>query len=140
LKCRSDDEFDRLCRGVRQYYINENGPLADVEGIHVVRSFFDKAIKNNDPIQIVRAYTAETGFYNRLNQDLSQLPTHWSGSKHERNIASIMIFHPVFQTFSFIGETHRGMNISLEDLNEYVVNSVFMNKTFLSTSKRKNTS
>jgi hypothetical protein len=29
------------------------------------------------------------------------------------------------------------MNISLEDLNEYVVDSVFMNKTFLSTSKEK---
>jgi hypothetical protein len=137
LKCRSDEEFDRLCRGIRRYYINENGPLADVEDIKLVRSFFDKAIKNNDPMEVVRAYTAETGFYNRLNQDLSQLPTHWSGIKHERNIASIMIFHPVFQNFSFTGETYRGMNISLEDLNEYVVDSVFMNKTFLSTSKAK---
>jgi hypothetical protein len=39
LKCRSDEEFDRLCRGIRQYYINENGPLADIEGIKLISSF-----------------------------------------------------------------------------------------------------
>ncbi|CAF2812470.1 unnamed protein product [Rotaria sp. Silwood2] len=98
-------------------------------------SFNRETIKNNDPTQVVRAYTAETGFYHRVNTDLAQLPTHWSGSKHERNIASIMIFHPVFQGFSFTGETYRGMIMLLEDLQDYVVDTVFMNKTFLSTSK-----
>ncbi|CAF1271906.1 unnamed protein product [Rotaria sordida] len=86
-KCRNDEEFDRLCRGIQQYYINENGPLADVEPIESVRLFIDTAIKNNDPTQVVRAYTAETGFYNRVNTDLAQIPAHWSGTKHERNIA-----------------------------------------------------
>jgi hypothetical protein len=137
LQCRSDQEFDRLCRGIQQYYINENGPLADVKRIEVVRYFIDKAIEENDPTQIVHAYTAETGFYRQLNMDLSQMPTHWSGIKHERNIASILMFHPVFQGFSFTGETYRGMTMSLEDLKEYVVDSVFMNKTFLSTSKER---
>jgi hypothetical protein len=136
-KCESDEEFNRLCRGIQQHYINENGPLAEVKHIELVRLFIDEAIENNDPKEIVRAYTAETGFYRRLNSDLSQMPTHWSGTKHERNIASIMIFHPVFQGFSFTGETYRGMSMSLKDLNEYIVDSVFMNKTFLSTSKER---
>ena len=91
----------------------------------------------NDPTEIVRAYTAETGFYTRLNEDLAQMPKHWSGIRHERNIASIMLFHPVFQSYSFTGETYRGMNMSSKDLEEYVVDSVFMNKTFLSTSKER---
>ncbi|CAF1496566.1 unnamed protein product [Rotaria sp. Silwood1] len=136
-KCQNDEEFDRLCRGIQQYYINENGPLADVKHIESVRLFIDTAIKNNDPTQVVRAYTAESGFYHRVNTDLAQMPTHWSGTKHERNIASIMLFHPVFQSFSFTGETYRGMIMSLEDLQDYVVDSVFMNKTFLSTSKER---
>ncbi|CAF0833924.1 unnamed protein product [Adineta steineri] len=137
LECGSDEDFQRLCRGIQQHYINEKGPLADVEGIKEIRLFFDEAIKENDPTQIVRAYTAPTEFYTRLNKDMSQLPTHWSGRKHERNIASIMMFHPVFQTLSFTGETYRGMIMSLDDLKEYVVDSVFMNKTFLSTSKER---
>ncbi|CAF1197971.1 unnamed protein product [Rotaria sordida] len=136
-KCQNDEEFDRLCRGIQQYYINENGPLADVKHIESVRLFIDTAIKNNDPTQVVRAYTAETGFYHRVNTDLAQIPTHWSGTKHERNIASIMVFHPVLQGFSFTGETYRGMSMSLEDLKDYVIDSIFMNKTFLSTSKER---
>ncbi len=111
--------------------------MADLEDIEKVRSFIDKAIKENDPTYIVRAYTAETGFYRRLNEDLSQMPTHWSGIKHERNIASILMFHPVFQGYSFTGETYRGMTMSLKDFKEYVIDSVFMNKTFLSTSKER---
>ncbi|CAM4919098.1 unnamed protein product [Rotaria socialis] len=136
-KCQTDEEFDRLCRGIRQYYINENGPLTDVKHIEEVRLFIDEAIEHKDPTQVVRAYTAETGFYRRVNMDLSQMPTHWSGTKHERNLASIMMFHPVFQSFGFTGETYRGMSMSLQDLKQYAVNSVFMNKTFLSTSKQR---
>src|SRR5690606_15049856 len=111
---------NRLCRGIRQHYIGENGPLANVKDIDTVREYFDKAIEDNDPELVVRAYTVETGFYSRLNQDLSQLPTHWSGSKHERNYASILIFHPYFKDYSFTGETYRGMIVSSNDLNEYV--------------------
>ena len=137
MKCETDEEFERLCRGIQQHYVNEGGPLTDVDGIDEIRQYVDRAIKKNDPTQIVRAYTAETDFYRRLNEDLAQMPTHWSGIKHERSIASIMLFHPVFQSYSFIGETHRGMSMSSNDLEEYVVDSVFMNKTFLSTSKER---
>lgn len=136
-KCETGEEFNRLCRGIRRQYINEDGPLADVKHIEVVREFFDKALENNDPKMVVRAYSAETGFYRRVNTDLSQMPTHWSGTKHERNLASIMIFHPVFQNFSYTGESYRGMTMSSEDLKKYVVDTIFMNKTFLSTSKQK---
>lgn len=136
LQCGSDGDFDRLCRGIQQYYINKDSPLANVDGIEQIRVFIGKAIQENDPTQVVRAYTAETGFYKRLNEDLPQLPTHWPGSKHERNIASIMMFHHVFEDCSFTGETYRGMTVSLEDLNLYVIDSIFMNKTFLSTSQK----
>ena len=135
FKCHTNEEFDRLCRGIRQYYVNEDGPLAKEKDIGSARLLIDKAIRENDPTQVVRAYTAQTGFYTRLNTDLAQMPTHWSGIKHERNVASIMIFHPVFQKYSFTGETYRGMIMSQTDLNEYVIGSIFMNKTFLSTSK-----
>ncbi|UJR07999.1 hypothetical protein I4U23_012278 [Adineta vaga] len=135
MKCRNDEEFQRLCHGIRQQYINENGPLANVKLIDAIRLYFDKALRNNDPEEVVRAYTAETGFYTRLNEDLSQMPTHWSGTKHERSIVSILLFHPELQQYKYTGETHRGMIMSSEDLKEYVVGTVFMNKTFLSTSK-----
>ncbi|CAF4790379.1 unnamed protein product, partial [Rotaria sp. Silwood2] len=137
LSCRTDEEFNRLCQGIRQYYINENGPLANEKNIDVVREFIDDAIKTNDPKLVIRAYTAETGFYRRVNKDLSQLPTHWSGTKHERNLASIMIFHPALQRLSFTGQTYRGMTMPSEELKKYIVNALFMNKTFQSTSKER---
>ena len=137
LKCETEEEFKRLCRGIQQHYVNEGGPLTNVKGIGKIRRYVDRAIEKNDPTQIVRAYTAATDFYPRLNVDMAEMPTHWSGIKHERSIASIMLFHPVFQSYSFTGRTFRGMNVSLKDLQEYVVDSIFMNKTFLSTSKER---
>nr|ACD54615.1 unknown [Adineta vaga] len=89
----------------------------------------------NDPEEVVRAYTAETGFYTRLNEDLSQMPTHWSGTKHERSIVSILLFHPELQQYKYTGETHRGMIMSSEDLNKYTVGTIFMNKSLLSSSE-----
>ena len=47
-KCSSDEEFFRLCRGIRQHYINENGPFAHESEMHEVRSLFDEAIKKNE--------------------------------------------------------------------------------------------
>ncbi|CAF3052171.1 unnamed protein product [Rotaria sp. Silwood2] len=136
-KCNSDEEFQRLCRGIRDKYIHEDGPLNSLDGIEEVRKYIDKAISKNEPKYVARAYTANTGFYNRLNRDLSQLPTKWSGEKQERNFASILLFHRVFKPYAYRGETHRGMTMSLEDLNQYVVDSVFMNKTFLSSSTNR---
>lgn len=133
-KCDTNEEFQRLCRGIRDKYIHEDGALGKLEGIEEVRKFIDKAIQKSDPRYVARAYTANSGFYSKLNRDLSQLPTKWSGEKHERNFASILIFHPVFKPYAYQGETHRGMTMSSADLNQYVVNSLFMNKTFLSSS------
>ncbi|UJR19189.1 hypothetical protein I4U23_022319 [Adineta vaga] len=134
MKCETKAEFRRLCRGIRQDYIGEKGSLEDVEGVSVIRSYFDKAIENNDPTELVRAYTEETGFYGRLNEDLSQMPTHWSGIRHERSFVSILMFHPVFEKYMVTGVTYRGMLISPKDLKKYKVGTVFMNKTVLSSS------
>nr|ACD54640.1 unknown [Adineta vaga] len=128
-RCGTNDEFQRLCHGIRQQYINENGPLANVKLIDAIRLYFDRALQNNDPEEVVRAYTAQTGFYTRLNEDLSQMPTHWSGTKHERSIVSILLFHPELQQYKYTGETHRGMIMSSD------VGTIFMNKSLLSSSK-----
>ncbi|CAF1238290.1 unnamed protein product [Didymodactylos carnosus] len=133
MKCKSDADFNRLATGIQKSYID--GKLADGHKISHIQWLFEQAVKENDPRYVVKAYTAETVFYVRLNTDLAMMEKYWSGDKHERHVASIFTFHPAFEPYQFTGETYRGVKMSDSDLKQYIVGSEFMNKTFLSTSK-----
>ncbi|CAF1337679.1 unnamed protein product [Didymodactylos carnosus] len=132
---KSDADFNRLATGIQKSYID--GKLADAHKISHIQWLFEQAIKENDPRDVVKAYTAETDFYVRLNTDLAMMEKYWSGDKHERHVASIFTFHPAFEPYRFTGGTYHGVKISDSGLKPYIVGSEFMNKTFFSTSKER---
>lgn len=121
-------------------YINQD--LADVQGIDEIKWFFNKAKTEQDPVYILKAYSAETGFYTRLNTQLAvdqltdghEQDNSWWGRHH---ILRIIVGHPRLEKYVFIGMTFRGMNISSNDLAQYNVGTRLMTKSFLSTSKNQ---
>ena len=107
--------------------------MTDIEGYSIIKSYFEKSTTMNDATFLLKAYTAETGFYSRLNVHLAGNAD--EGKEERIFYVGIISYNPTFEKYSFIGIVFRGMRITQEDLHEYSVKSQIMTKSFLSTSK-----
>ncbi|CAF1594474.1 unnamed protein product, partial [Didymodactylos carnosus] len=137
IKYGTNPKFHFLVNFARQYYIDEE--LKDIQGIDQIRYFFDKAEEEQNPVYLLKAYTAETGFYTALNRHLAAAQLEGTGpidsNRGRAYILGIITHHPYFARFNFTGESYRGMKLDEYDLQQYVIGSRIMTKTFLSTSK-----
>ncbi|CAF0795039.1 unnamed protein product [Adineta ricciae] len=131
--------FTRLIVYIKENYLKKD--LQNVEDIGLIKEYFDMAINQRDPVYLLKAYTAETGFYSALNIDLAKI--HLENLTDESNLSrayytGIIAHHPKFETFSFIGTVFRGMMITSDDLKQYKIGTRILTKTFSSTSKQQN--
>jgi len=133
LELFRNSQVDELSEIVKVYYLSTQ--LKDIKGLEQIMYFFKQAIEKRDPGYIIKAYTAETGFYSRLNIDLAGGAV--SGSYERQCIIGMIIHHPAFEKYIFYGQSYRGMGLNEEDLNFYNVGSSIMVKSFLSTTKDK---
>ncbi|CAF1502310.1 unnamed protein product [Rotaria sordida] len=117
--------------------------LRDSKDMNQIKYFLDKACETNDASYLLRAYTAETDFYRRLNIRSAQLNARrghpdpnlylkeWSLAYNAQ-----LIKDPTFQRFHWTGKTYRGMIITEFELQLYNrVGNGIVNHAFLSTSK-----
>ncbi|CAF1233588.1 unnamed protein product [Didymodactylos carnosus] len=122
---------------IRKDYLDKE--LSDMEGIQKIRWFINKAIEENDPVYLLKAYTAETDFYKILNKQLATVhidrPDYRESWQARRRIVYIISCDPDLAQFRFADRTYRGMKLTENDLQQYVVGSRLMNKSFMSTSK-----
>jgi hypothetical protein len=108
----------------------------DVENYQELLGFFEMAVIGNDPRYLLKAYTAETGFYTKLNVDLA---SESDVGKLERQIyIGILAFNVCFDQYRFSGEAYRGMRLTEDDLQEYAMGKKVMTKSFLSATTDKN--
>jgi hypothetical protein len=113
-----------------QNYIEKR--LANTDKIDKIKHFFEKATKEQDPIWIIKAYTAETDFYNILNAEIA---TGASMYQNERKyIIALLSYHPSLDKLSYIGTSYRVMKVSEYDIQKYEINRLSMTKSFLSSS------
>ncbi|CAF1238715.1 unnamed protein product [Adineta ricciae] len=105
----------------------------------LVADFFQAALDTNDPIYLLRAYTAESPFYTELNREMARgnqkevfrkLCKKWTGF-----YTGLIVKNPAFEAYRFSGETYRGMQITPIDLQQYKIGIALANKSFQSTSK-----
>ena len=132
-------QFDKLIVLIKRNYLE--GELHDVDDINTVKKYFDMAIAKKDPIHLVTAYTAETGFYSILNRHLARL--NLENLTDEQNIhrayyTGIIAHHPKFEPFAYKGITYRGMVITEKDMKQYKRGTRILTKTISSTSKQRN--
>ncbi|CAF1322620.1 unnamed protein product [Didymodactylos carnosus] len=131
-----DPKFYQLINYIKQHYIQKD--LKEIDGIDSIKQYFDHAVNERDPLYLIKAYTAETGFYSTLNVNLAQL--HLKNLTTEGNISlayliGIIARHPKFDELSYVGTTYRGMLITGDDLKQYKIGTRILTKTFSSTSK-----
>ncbi|CAF4926333.1 unnamed protein product, partial [Rotaria sp. Silwood2] len=117
--------------------------LRDSQDMSQIKYFLDKARETNDASYLLRAYTAETNFYRRLNVRSAQLNAtrgHPDPNLYLKEWClaynAQLLKDPTFEKFHWTGKTYRGMVIALEEYRLYnrVGNGV-VNHAFLSTSK-----
>ena len=133
-----DPQFCKYITYIKQNYLEKE--LTDIDNIDMIIEYFDKAINEEDPVYLLTAYTAETGFYSTLNIHLAQLQLKNLTAKSNLSRAyyiGILSSHPKFETLSYTGKVFRGMMITAHDFEQYKVGLTILTKTFSSTSKQK---
>ncbi|CAF1482485.1 unnamed protein product [Didymodactylos carnosus] len=121
-----DKMFDRI----QKNYVDK--VLRNSRGIDGIKRYFEVAKREKNPIHIVKAYTAETDFYSLLNIELAGGSS--IGQYERRYILALLMYHPVFEKFSYAGLAYRGMMLTETDVEQYLVGCSLMMKSFLSSS------
>jgi hypothetical protein len=134
-----DPHVDRLIIYIKKNYLDKD--LQHIDDIDTIKEYFDLAIYKNDPTYLLKAYTAETGFYSILNVHLAQLKL--ENLTVKENLArayyiGIVARHPKFERLSYIGVIYRGMMITDDDIKQYKIGTRILTKTFSSSSKKLN--
>jgi len=135
----TDPQFYRLITHIKENYLEKD--LKHVDDIDKIKEYFDTAIQKKDPLYLLIAYTAETGFYSALNVDLTKLRL--ENLTDNENLArayytGIIAHHPNLQRFSYTGTVFRGLMITNDDLKQYKIGTRILTKTFSSASKERN--
>ena len=127
------------------HQISQAPELRACRNMDQIMYFLDKAREENDALHLLRAYTAETDFYRRLNVRSAQVNARfghpdpdlylkeWSLAFNAQLMKDLS-----FKKFHWTGKTYRGMLITKEELSLFSrVGSGVVNRAFLSTSKNR---
>ncbi|CAF1147047.1 unnamed protein product [Didymodactylos carnosus] len=131
-----DPKFYQFIDHIKRHYVEKD--LKEIDGIDTIRYYFDRAIVKRDPLYLITAYTADTGFYSTLNVHLAQLRLENLTAEDNLSRAyliAIIARHPKFDALSYVGTTYRGILITNDDLKQYKIGTRILTKTFSSTSK-----
>lgn len=151
--------YTKLINELEEGYINQllNMPPTFSDNL---KQYMHLARIEQSPLPLIVAFTEEQCFSQRLNADLALLGSDFrfqsshvkqrareNISSHRDNeapkgagqyiYAAIIMNHPVLEQYYCTGQTFRGMNITGKDLGSYVVGSIVLTRSFLSTSKRR---
>ncbi|CAF1178871.1 unnamed protein product [Rotaria sp. Silwood1] len=124
------DSMNKMFEKIEKNYINKG--LANIHGIEIIKRFFQKATKEQDPQWIIKAYTAETDFYTTLNTEIAGGAGMYQSER--RYIIALLSHHPILNNYTFIGPAYRVMRQNHDDLKKYEVDCCLMTKSFLSSS------
>jgi hypothetical protein len=132
-------------------------PFADEKQRNKIKEHLGYVIELEDPLGLVQAYTdPATLFYKLLNHNLADIGSNFrflstqnlfnSGyldneapkGLGQHIFSAIIINHPRFQPYYHTGTFYRGMNVTPDDLKEYVPGNIVMTRSFLSTSEDRN--
>lgn len=133
-----DPHLDRLITYIKQNYIAKD--LRHIEDVKIIHLNFNKAIHEQDPVHLLKAYIAETDFYSALNARLAQIQLDNLTDNENLSLAyyvGILAHHPQFKTLSFIGSVFRGLIISTGELEQHTIGTRILTKIFSSASKRR---
>ncbi|CAF1460450.1 unnamed protein product [Adineta steineri] len=115
----------------------------------ILKQYFTQMEETRDPIYIIKVYTSTTGFHKYYNEYIAQhgidffdpfsvdIHVDYAIIKSLMKTIAIIMYDKTFSKYRYCGKTYRGMLLTQENLEKYIVHSKIMNKSFLSTSKSK---
>lgn len=118
--------------------IRKDKRFQDMRGQKEIDHFLEQTCLTKDPLWLVKAYSAETGFYGTINKALAQGTSDLIRTPLEDFHSYIGCFfrHDSLKPYRYAGQTYRGMKLSQEDFDtNYKENVFFLVKPFTSTSK-----
>lgn len=133
-----DPHLDRLITYIKQNYIDRD--LRHIEDIKIIKLNFNKALHEQDPAYLLKAYIAETGFCPALNARLAQLQLDSLTDNENLSLAyyvGIIAHHAKFETLSFTGTVFRGLIITAAELEQHTKGTRILTKIFSSASKQR---
>ncbi|CAF1471529.1 unnamed protein product [Adineta steineri] len=117
----------------------------------ISKQYFTEMKETHDPVYIIKVYTSTTSFHKYYNAYIAKhgidffdpfsvdIHADYAIIKSLMKTIAIVMYDQNFSKYRYCGKTYRGMLLTEEDLYKYVVHSKIMNKSFLSTSKSKET-
>jgi hypothetical protein len=114
-----------------------------MRGQQEIGHFLEQARRTQDPLWLIKAYSAETGFYGTINKALAQGKSDLIRTPLEgfHSYIGCFFYHDSLKQYRYAGRTYRGMKVSQEDFDtNYKKNAFFLVKPFTSTSKRRDVS
>ena len=141
-----DDEDYPLdhCLNELLKYVKNAKELKDCEGMEQIDYFLQQAARESDLDYLIKAYTAQTQFFQRLNVQLTKHNEIYGYHEYLdwSNYFAAFVFglnlkSQMKRPLGCLGVTYRGMRIRSSELALYEVGEVICNKTFLSTSENR---
>jgi hypothetical protein len=123
-------ETEKMFEKINKNYIDKG--LIYFDGMDNIKRFFRKATEEQDPMWIIKAYTAETEFYKVLNQEIAGGANQYQNER--RYIIALLWHHPKLDSLAYTGLSYRVMQVNYDDLQKYQVDCLLMSKSFLSSS------
>ena len=121
---------ERMFEKIEQNYIRKG--LIDCSKIPEIIHFFEKATRDQDPIWIVKAYTAETDFYNVFNAEYAGGANKFETER--KYIIALLMHHPKLDHLSYTGFSYRVMKVTEHDIDKYQIDSLSKIKSLLSST------
>ncbi|CAF0910341.1 unnamed protein product [Adineta steineri] len=115
----------------------------------ILKQYFTEMKETYNPVYIIKVYTSTTGFHKYYNEYIAQygidffdpfsvdIHVDYAIIKSLMKTIAIIMYDKSFSKYRYCGKTYRGMLLTEENLDKYIVHSKIMNKSFLSTSKSK---
>ncbi|CAF1047013.1 unnamed protein product [Rotaria sordida] len=129
-KFNQSNTIHKMFERIEKNYIDKT--LSNMNKVDIIRRFFQKASLEQDPKWLIKAYTAETDFYRVLNNEIACGAN--QSQQERRYIIALISHHPSLDTYTFIGNAYRVMQINNENLTRYKTGCYLMTKSFLSSS------
>ena len=122
----NNDFFEKIERN----YIGQC--LANIQGIEHLKRFFQRATKEQNPIWILKAYTAETDFYKALNTEIACGTTQYQLER--KYLIALLYHHPSLNDLTFVGTSYRVVQMSSDQMKNYRIGFTLMTKSLFSSS------
>ncbi|CAF1209214.1 unnamed protein product [Adineta steineri] len=150
LQAYRDCEIDEVYKELVEHmyaYINTLTLSNHIKQIS--KQYFTQMKETCDPVYIIKVYTSTTSFHKYYNEYIAQhgidffdpfsvdIHVDYAIIKSLVKTIAIIMYDKSFTKYRYCGKTYRGLVVTEENLEKYIVHSKIMNKSLLSTSKSK---